>query len=141
MTPWSSSSALTRWGWQVETDAQNDCVAYRIRWENDDGTIGFLPETGAWQYGENCELWIQEAPEGCSPPLDTGTPAPECPEQDFEDKNGDCLPDEDIEEGFSLGKLFGCASTPTPPSAFWCIALSAVLMTRRQRPYSTRTNS
>ncbi len=144
----------TRGGWHLEADAEAGCTEYRFRYELQNGTVGFFPETGSYQYGSSCPLWTANEPAGCNPPEpepepedETGDPddggdnggfdddGGNCGELTFTDRNGDCLPDEDREATSEKFAGLGCSSAPSTPAMPWlagCLALVAA-GTRRRR--------
>ena len=94
----------TRGAWTLMADATDGCQPYRFVWPEGDG-FSSLPLEGAYQYGQNCADWTDEASETCipEPVADSGDDCPEI------DRNNDCLPD-DIQSG---PEMVGCITVQT----------------------------
>ncbi len=121
-------------GWSVTASAQSDCVRYRFVWETTEGATRAMPSSGSYQYGQGCEPWVEDVPDGCSNDsgtVDTGweDTAAHC-EPTPQDRNGDCRPDKTLETPLAEG--CGCGDAGAA-GATWGLLLAVLGVKRRRR--------
>ena len=119
-----------RGGWAAQAAVEEGCVPYRFVWVTSDAQIHALPDSGAYQYGSGCELWIAEAPTGCdenSDLLDTG-PGDSAEDCAADDRNCDGLPDRALDD---TPEDCGCSGAGA--SGLWLGLLVALGLRRRKR--------
>ncbi len=123
-----------RGGWAAEADSTTGCVAYRFRWETQGGAIGFMPTSGAYQFGSDCEAWTSTAPEGCGdqPHGDTG-PLDSDEACTPDDRNCDGRPDRPLHDGDTTGCSCGGAGAAGAGWVGLAGLLSAAAFRRRSR--------